>query len=247
MSTSSLATAAPRRLSFAQKLVLAGGAGVAITGIAPQSADATPIQSTTLPLSPPATLNGGTSWDVDGDGTPDFRLGNFSAVSASVTELGLARFVAPGSMASDGFAKLAAGFNVGATMTGAFKFLGSAQSVVTITGGGAIGGDAGAQGWAMGDLGYFGFKFTNVSGVHYGWGQINIHGATGGFVIGQGFTLTEAYYNSVAGAAIAVAVPEPDPAAAGSALSLVIGSLAILKRRRMRRSKAVEGNATVSA
>jgi hypothetical protein len=39
---------APRRLSFAQKLALAGGAGAAITGIAAQSADATPIQSTTL-------------------------------------------------------------------------------------------------------------------------------------------------------------------------------------------------------
>jgi len=65
--------AAPRRLSFAQKLALAGGAGAAFTGIAPQSAEATPIQSTTLPLSPPATA-GTTSWDIDGDGTEDFRL-----------------------------------------------------------------------------------------------------------------------------------------------------------------------------
>ena len=233
--------AAPRRLSFAQKLALAGGAGVAITGIAPQSADATPIQSTTLPLSPPATGGGGTSWDVDGDGTPDFRLGNFSAISASVTELGLARFVVPGSRTSDGFAKLAAGFNVGATMTGAFKFFGSAQGNVTITDSGLIGPDASSQGWAMGDLGYFGFQFTNSSGVHYGWGQINIHGATGDFVIGQGFTLTEAYYNGDPNAAIAVgdrgtAVPEIDPAAAGSVLSLVIGSLAMLERRRKLRA-----------
>ena len=233
-------TAAPRRMSLAQKIALAGGAGVAITGIAPQSADATPIQSTTLPLSPPATGGGGTSWDVDGDGTPDFRLGNFSAISASVTELGLARFVAPGSRTSDGFAKLAAGFNVGATMTGGFKFFNIDQSQVTITDGGLIGPDASGQGWAMGDIGYFGFQFTNSSGVHYGWGQINIHGATGDFVIGQGFTLTEAYYNSVAGAAIAVgagtAVPEIDPAAAGSVLSLVIGSLAMLERRRKLRA-----------
>lgn len=235
-----------RRFSLSQKLALVGGAVAAITGIAPQSADATPIQSTTLPLSPPATgfsLSGGTSWDVDGDGTPDFHLRNCSSFCASVTELGLARFVAPRSWASDGFAKLAAGFNVGATMTGGFKFLNNAQSANTITTSGLIGSDAGAQGWAMGDLGYFGFKFTNVSGVHYGWGQINIHGATGGFVIGQGFTLTEAYYNSVADAAIAVAVPEPT----AGMLALVMGPLALLKRRRMRRSKAAEGDATVSA
>jgi hypothetical protein len=62
--------AAPRRMSLAQKIALTGGVGAAITGIAPQSADATPIQSTTLPLSPPVTT-GTTSWDVDGDGTPD--------------------------------------------------------------------------------------------------------------------------------------------------------------------------------
>jgi len=93
----------------------------------------------------------------------------------------------------------------------------------------------------MGDIGYFGFKFTNASGVHYGWGQINIHGGTGGFVYGQGFTFTEAYYNSVAGAPITVGdrgtpVPEIDPASAGSVMSLVMGSLAMLERRRMRRA-----------
>jgi hypothetical protein len=34
---------------------------------------------------------------------------------------------------------------------------------------------------------------------------------------------------------------------AGSVLSLVMGSLALLERRRLRRAKAAEGNATVSA
>ncbi len=33
----------------------------------------------------------------------------------------------------------------------------------------------------------------------------------------------------------------------GSVLSLVMGSLAMLERRRLRRSKAAEGDATVSA
>ena len=103
---------------------------------------------------------------------------------------------------------------------------------------GNIGNAAAGNGWAMGDIGYFGFKFTNSSGVHYGWGTINFHGVTGGFVQGQGFTLTEAYYNGIAGAPIAVgdtgasAVPEIDPASFGSALALVLGSLGMIERRR---------------
>ena len=116
---------------------------------------------------------------------------------------------------------------------------------------GSTGVDAQAQGWAIGDIGYFGFKFTIGSGVHYGWGQVNIHGEAEGFLVGQGFTFTEAYYNSVAGAPIAVgdrgtAVPEIDPASAGSVMSLVIGSLAILERRRKLRA-ADASPTTVSA
>ena len=126
-----------------------------------------------------------------------------------------------------------------------FKFFGSAQNYITITGFGNIGADASEQGWFVGDIGFFGFKFTKESGVHYGWGQINLHGVTGGFVAGQGFTFTEAYYNSDPNAPIAVgdrgiAVPEIDPASAGSVLSLVIGSLAILERRRKLRGSAAD-------
>lgn len=153
--------AAPRRLSFAQKLALAGGAGVAITGLTAQSADATPIRSTTLPLSPPAT-NGSTFWDVDGDGTEDFRLRHLGSF-AYLTELGAARLVAPDSRTiEDGFARLNAGFNVVGTMSG-FKFFASAQNYITITGFGNIGADASEQGWFVGDIGFFGFKFTKES------------------------------------------------------------------------------------
>jgi hypothetical protein len=237
-------------MSLAQKLALAGGAGAAITGIvAPQSADAVPIQSTTLPLSPPVLSQPPTGyttpWDVDNDGTSDFDLYNQNSREASLTELGAARFVRPGSGVN--LAKLTAGFDVGPTMTGAFFFGGSAESF-TVTNQGAIETDIAAQGWTLGEIGYFGFKFTNSSGVHYGWGQMSITGTPEG----QGFTFTEAYYEGVAGAAIAVgdtgsgAVPEIDPASAGSVLSLVMGSLAMLERRRLRRA-ADASTATVSA
>jgi hypothetical protein len=219
---------------------------------APQLAEAGIVSSTTLPLSPPVSF-GSNFWDVDGDGTDDFKLSNDANSIALLAELGAAQFVAPSSRASMGFAKLSSGFDVGAVMTG-FKFLSSAQQSIRMTRGGNLAGAAG-QGWAMGETGYFGFKFSNGSGVHYGWGQINIHGTTGGYSVGQGYTLTEAYYNSTPDASIQVgdtggspsAVPEIDPASAGSVLSLVVGSLAMLERRRLRRSKAAEGDATVSA
>jgi len=71
----------------------------------------------------------------------------------------------------------------------------------------------------------------------------------------SGFAFTQAYYNSTVGGSIQVgdiggspsSVPEIDPASAGSVLSLVMGSLAMLERRRLRRSKKVASDATVSA
>jgi hypothetical protein len=107
-------------------------------------------------------------------------------------------------------------------MAPGYKFFNISQSKISITVNGSIGDDAANQGWALSDIGYFGFKFSNTSGVHYGWGQINIHGATGGYSIGQGFTFTEAYYNTTPDASITVgdtgaaSVPEIDPASAGN-------------------------------
>lgn len=246
--------AAPKRMSLAQKIALASGAGAAITGIvAPQSADAVPIQSTTLPLSPPAT-RGFTYWDVDGDGTTEFWLRHQTSTSslrtyrqASLTEPGPSRFVSPASRINDGFAKLNAGFNVSGSLVTGYKFMQFGQPDIQITTSGSIGSDAGQQGWSIGDIGYFGFKFSNGSDVHYGWGQISITGTPKG----QGFTFTEAYYNSDPNAPIAVgdrgtAVPEIDPASAGSVMSLVIGSLAMLERRRKLRA-ADASPTTVSA
>ena len=233
--------AAPKRMSLSQKLALAGGAGAAITGVAaPQSADAVPIQSTTLPLSPPA-IAGSVSWDVDGDGTNDFQLYNSSTSDAMATELGASRFVAPKNQTLDGFAKLASGFAVGSNLGTAYKFFVGRQIGIIITSESAIGTDVTQGGWAMGDTGYFGFKFTNAGGVHYGWGTMHIIGSPRG----SGFAFTEAYYNSDPNAPIAVgdrgtAVPEIDPASAGSVMSLVIGSLAILERRRKLCGSAAE-------
>jgi hypothetical protein len=243
-----------RRLSLSQKLAVASGAAAAFASVAaPQSAEAGIVQSTTLPMSPLAS-SGSNYWDVDGDGTNDFRLINVYSSAAVLAELGLARFISRVNRTTYGtntygFAKLNAGFNVGGSLVAGYKFFNSAQTAIRITSFGFIGGDAFAGGWAMGNTGYFGFKFSNGSGVHYGWGQINITGTPRG----QGYTFTDAYYNTTPDASITVgdtgaaSVPEIDPASAGSVLSLVMGSLAMLERRRLRRAKAAEGDATVSA
>jgi hypothetical protein len=239
-----------RRLSLSQKLAVASGAAAAIAGVAsPQSAEAGIVQSNTLPMSPPAS-NGYGYWDVDGDGTNDFRLHNRTGTLARLTDQGPARFVSPVDLTTDGFAKLNTGFNVGGALVAGYKFPSGSSSDISMTIGGVIGSTVGEQGWSIGNTGYFGFKFSNASGVHYGWGQASFTGTPG-----QGYTLTQAYYNSTPDASIQVgdtggspsSVPEIDPASAGSVLSLVMGSLAMLERRRLRRAKATEGDATVSA
>ncbi len=240
-----------RRLSLSQKLAVASGAAAAFTGVAaPQMAEAGIVQSQTLPKSPPAS-SGFNYWDVDGDTTDDFGLKNVRASQANLVQLGAAQFVSPASRVNQGFAKLNTGFNVGVSLATGYKFFSaSGRPVVnSMTSYGGIDPIAGAQGWAIGNTGYFGFKFSNGSGVHYGWGQINITGTP----VGQGYTLTEAYYDDTPDASITVgdkgaaSVPEIDPASAGSVLSLVMGSLAMLERRRLRRAKAAEGDATVLA
>ena len=246
--------AAPKRMSLSQKLALAGGAGAAITGVAaPQSADAVPIQSTTLPLTP-TTTGDYTYWDVDGNGTDDLRMYAYSSTSSAFfsqrADLS-GRFVFPQNGVPNpankaiAMTKLSAGVTIGSNLGTANRFLSDQRNFAMVKSA-AIGSAAAASGWALGDIGYFGFKFTNSSGVHYGWGQLDIHGQTGGFAFGEAFTITNAYYESTPGASINVgdtgasAVPEIDPASAGSVMSLVIGSLAMLERRRKLRGSAAD-------
>ncbi|MCC6353801.1 MAG: PEP-CTERM sorting domain-containing protein [Verrucomicrobiae bacterium] len=207
----------------AKAAALAGGALAAA-----QSANAAIVAALNTPISPGYGSSG--SWDVDGDGNNDFRLQAIigSGPSAMVTELGPARFVAPGALSNDGFAKLDASFVVGPTLVTGFKFFALPQSEIRLTYKGYIGPDGNANGWELGDAGYFGFKFTNVSGAHYGWGQIEIEGDPVG---GIGFTILAAYYDDTANAPIAVgAIPEPSQVAL---LALGAAGVAAWRRRRL--------------
>jgi hypothetical protein len=83
---------------------------------------------------------------------------------------------------------------------------------------------------------YVGFK---TSQGNYGWLEVTWSGSLGQFQIFSGA------YESVVGVSIAAgdtgpaAVPEIDPASFGSALSLVMGSLAMLEHRRRKREESV--------
>lgn len=231
-------------MSLSQKLALAGGAGAALAGL---SAEAVPIQSPTVPISPPA--NGYANWDVDGDGTTDFRLARSSSGPSATMDgnlnpnnrvIALTRTQFP----FDNIAKLASGFAVGASPVAGFNF--NPRSSIEMTADGSVDADAQRGGWATGDIGFFGFRFSNTSGLHFGWAELSLHGGE------TGYTILRSYYNDIAGASInvgdtgAAPVPEIDPASAGSVLSLVMGSLAMLERRRSRRAAGAYAT-TVSA
>jgi len=204
------------RRSIGEKLVLAGGAA-ALTMASGNPAQTAIVQSLTTPVSPES------SWDVDADSTPEFSATSFFSLR-SLNEIG-GRFVAPNWRSIDGFAKLASGFQVGASMPG-FKFFNTAQNPITVSAGSNIGGDLGAQGWSKGETGFFGFKFTNGTGTHYGWGEITLP-------LGNSpFAITKAYYETTPDTPILVgATGVPEPSTCALAL-LAAGGVAAYKGRR---------------
>ncbi len=182
-------------------------------------------------LQPPASL-GTNYWDVDGDGIKDFKLKHsFNYLfghHAYFDDNNGGRLVVPAAAGDDGILKLASGFVVKATMTGA-KFHGPAQDGNLITFKGAIGGDAAAGGWTMGDTGFFGFKFTSGGNTHYGYGQMTIDSSLG--VNGQKYKINYAYYESTPNTPITVGVV-PEPSSIALLAMGALGAGALARRRR---------------
>ena len=214
------------RRTVGEKVAMAGGAA-ALAMVSGNMATAGIVASTTAPITCPTATD--IDWDVDSDGTADFQLAYSTGSSyAFLTERNGGRFVAPNSIGADGFAKLASGFVVESAMAG-FKFFTNAQGGITVTYDQGIGTDLGAQGWNMGDTGFFGFKFTSGGNTYYGWGEIDIQGLST-----SPYTITRAYYNNTPFAPITVgdtgsAVPEPSACALAL---LAAGGVAAYRGRR---------------
>lgn len=182
-------------------------------------------------LRPPTSSPGTTAWDVDGNSTTDFNLNlNFtsSAPLASFQPLGANRLLGYGTAT---LANVAASDPVNAAAIAAHPLGG-----IFMTSNGLN-----AQLlFSDNTPGQFGFMFTSGSSTYYGWGTLTVQPGA------NRFTISEAYYNSVAGAGINVgevpvaAVSEPSvtlatvPEPSNMAL-LAIGSAGVVAWRARRR------------
>jgi len=81
--------------------------------------------------------------------------------------------------------------------------------------------------WDNGLTAFFGFRFLNASGVHYGWARVNVEETS------NRITLFDLAYESVADTPITTgAVPEP-----ASMTMALLGLAALAGRRRARRAR----------
>jgi hypothetical protein len=221
-----------RQKSVGEKLLLAGGAAT-LALASGTSGEAAVVSALNTPISNPA--KGANVWDVDGDSIVDFSLERFTTNGGNVANAffveqagGRLVYNEPNNLA---IAKLSSGFAIGSIMSG-FKFRSAAipvymtdKSYTSVVTGFA----AASGGWTLGDVGYFGFKFTSGGNTYYGWGELDLHAG--------GFTITQAYYNNTPGAAITAgdttggggAIPEPSTCALAL---LAAGGVAAYKGRR---------------
>ena len=179
-------------------------------------------------LRPPASL-GYTPWDVDGNSQVDFQLTHTSSSSQWAGIQGHSVFPnAPNGLVQNNNSFLVNFGSAGAPVDAAASWRGFFNSLT-------IDGVNNAPGFTTGVPGFFGFRFKpdwNASDYYYGWGSLTIDLAS---PRGQGFKITEAYYQSTPNTAIQVgqapnAVPEPS-----SLVLLAIGSTGVAAWRTRRK------------
>ena len=198
-----------------------------------------------------------TEWDVDGDSTVDFNLVNlmvapFQSQSQLLGSQIVAQFEAPDAGSGNGWIKNVLNdkmqrLNAGATVGPAQVFGGAvADGTFNLqTGYVAAGSTEGTPtpvetllnpNWTVGEQGYFGFKFSKGGNTHYGWGVMEIDqlNTTGLPASGQGFVITNAYYETTPDTP--VVVPEPSSIAL---LGMGAAGVAAWKARRKRHEDLV--------
>ncbi len=210
-------------------------------GVASSAHGIITVSTNSAELRPPATF-GTVDWDIDDDGTLDFKLlnQNFTAYSIFAGAHILAQYngrimgaTNSGNLThSRPFANVALSQIISGSPAG-YGFATGTNTVALTNGYGNLTFSATAQGWSKDTPGYIGFKFTNASGTHYGWASVTIDGTPAG----SGFIINEAYYETDADTPIPVgAMPEPGETAVGLA-GLALGAAA-LRRWRKRKQTA---------
>jgi len=234
-----------RPSSFGRRLVaLAGAGGALVAGAEAEAVTYTPtagvVAAGGIPgfsfvdasnvtlgdLRGPAAA-GAVGWDVDGAGGDNFFLVNSVSLFGSLSGAGNSN-----SLLADPFGilqNIATGGAVGA-LQATWRYL-----KMTLTYAGTTG--ALSVNFSLGTSGQFGFRFTEASNTYYGWGSLLIDGQSAG-AGGQGFKITEAYYQSTSGTAIDVgAVPVAVPEPTGMTL-MALGAAGVAAWRSRRRPEA---------
>jgi hypothetical protein len=198
-------------------------AGVAAAQGIPGFSFVTSADVTLGSLRPPATA-GVLQWDVDGVGGDNFFLQNrfLGAPSAIFGPIG---YNGSTLLGARGEGLLINNLATGAPVNGAAAWT---NDLAIVTSNGVNRGGANFT-----PNGQFGFRFLSGSDTFYGWGSMVVDLTPAG----QGFKITEAYYNTVPGAginvgAVPVAVPEP------SSMALLAVGAAGVTAWRARRKRA---------
>jgi hypothetical protein len=217
-----------------QLLTLAGAAGAAAAQGIPGFSFVDATNVTLGNLRPPATI-GTIGWDVDGTGGDDFQLKKFSTYQARLTAVGGQWIYGTVSTSFRGMLNKATGAPVSGNLAPNERFF-TGPAIVTFSG------DKQFVFFTANVSGQFGFRFTNASDTHYGWASLLIDETPQG----QGYKITEAYYNTTPGAAINVgAVPVPEPS---SMALLGLGAAGVAAwRARRKRTPSAEAAAEVQA
>jgi len=216
--------------SEAQAVVYTPTAGVAAAQGIPGFTFVDASNVTLGALYPPT--NGQVSWDVDGTGGNDFRLlrnfysnphFGFRTRSANLSAYGGGgrSFFFNGAQ----LANLAAGspVNAGGGWFYNIQVTAYTQKAADVS-----------SAFQANTPGQFGFRFTNASATYYGWGSLTLDLNP----TGQGFVITEAYYNTTPGGAINVgAVPQAVPEPSSMAL-LGLGAAGVAAWRSRRKATA---------
>ena len=235
-------TARARRARIARRVAaVAGAAGAAVVG----EADAAPITYVPTPgvaaaqgipgfsfvsasnvtlgaLRPPAVDFTSTSWNVDGGSGSAFKLRNWSNEAFFDATIGASLATYQGVEAQKSLLNLAGGVVVGNLLNFA-----NDNGVIIMT---MFGNDYQPQ-FATSVSGQFGFRFTSGTSTLYGWGSLVIDE----FAQGEGFKITEAYYQTNGGSINVGAVPVPEPS---SMALLGIGAAGVAAWRARRKSRA---------